>query len=126
MKRLRRNGFVVIIAVVVIALIGAQMLILTSVGNTMLFESDTAHLRALERNLVASGLAWAGQNTKNISKEPFEQTTELDVANMGVYGASLSVTVGAATEKEAQVQISASCSRKRRTVRHREKYVIEL
>jgi len=41
------------------------MLVLAGGANTMLFQSDTAYLQAVERNLVASGLAWAKRNTKN-------------------------------------------------------------
>ncbi len=65
MKQLRQNGFVLILVITAIAAIGAEMFVLTGGANTMLFQSDTAYLQAVERTLVAIGLAWAKRNTKN-------------------------------------------------------------
>lgn len=115
-----------VLAVAAISLMGAEMFILTGIANTMLFESDTAYLGACERNLVTSGLAWARQNVKSQSEEIFDRTIELDVTNMDVRGASLSVTIAVPTDKQAQAQIRTSCSRRRRTLRHRDEYHIAL
>ncbi|GAF88629.1 unnamed protein product, partial [marine sediment metagenome] len=92
------------------------MYVLTGGANTMLFQSDTAYLKACERNLVTSGLAWAKQNIRNKSRETFEKTVELDVSKMNIRGSTLIVTIrGLPTGEEPQAQINASCSRGRRT-----------
>ena len=106
-----------ILVITAIAAIGAEMLVLAGSANTMLFQSDTAYLQAVERNLVASGLAWAKRNTKNESKEIFNRTIELDVSNMDIRNSTLTVTIGIPSDKGAEVQIETSCNRHRRTLR---------
>jgi len=126
MKQAQQNGFVLILVAVVMALIGADMFVLAGLTKTMLFESNTAELEAAERNLTASGLAWAERSVKNKSREIFNKTIELDVTNMNIRNSTLSVTIGIATDKEAEVQINTSCRRGKRTFRHNDKYRIEL
>jgi len=126
MKQPGQNGFVLILVVTVIAAIGVEMFVLTGLAKTMLFESNTAYLQAVERSLTASGLAWAERNVKNQSREILNKTVELDVTNMNIYSSTLTVTVGVPTDKEAEVQINTSCSCGRRTFRQDNKYRIEL
>jgi hypothetical protein len=136
----RQNGFVLILVVTAIALIGAEMIVLTDSANKILFQSDTACLRACERNLTISGLAWARWNIKNEGKETFDRPIELDVSAMSIgppkreslrlgnpiHGAILSVNIVTVKDEEAEVQINTSCSHDRRTLRHNDKYRIEI
>jgi len=92
----------------------------------MLFQADTAYLRAVQSNLVASGLAWAKRNVRNESKEMFDKTIELDVTNMNIRDANLSVVIGAISGEELQAQLSTSCSKSRQTLRSGDKYTIGL
>jgi len=126
MKKARQNGFVLILVITAMAIIGLEMHVLTSGANTMLFQSDTAYLEACKRNLVTSGLAWAKQNIRNNSRETFEKTVELDVNKMNIHGSTLIVTISIPADKEPQAQINASCSRGRRTFKHGGKYKIRL
>lgn len=126
MKSPRQNGFVLILVVVAIGLIGVMMTVLTGSANKIMFQSDSAYLQACERNLVSSGLAWAKRNIKNENKETFNKTIELDVTSMSISGATLSVNIDIRKDQEAEVQINTSCSRVRRTLRHNEKYRIGL
>jgi len=126
MKHPRQNGFVLILVVVAIALIGAEMSVLTGSANKILFQSDTAYLQACERNLVISGLAWAKRNIKNENKETFDRPIELDVTSMSIHSATLSVNIVTGKDEEAEVQINTSCPHKRRTLRHNDKYRIRL
>ncbi len=134
-----REGFVLILVITAMAIIGLEMYVLTGGANTMLFQSDTAYLEACERNLVTSGLAWAKQNIRNKSRETFEKTVELDVSKMpsnagfrskpavgGIRGSTLIVTISIPTGEEPQAQISARVSRGRRTFRGDGKYKIRL
>jgi len=126
MKNPRQKGFVLILVVAAIGLIGAMMIVLTDSANKILFQSDTAYLQACRRNLVTSGLTWAKRNIKNESKETFNRTIELDVTSMSISGATLSVNIDIPKDQEPEVQIITSCSRARRTLRHNEKYRIGL
>ena len=126
MKNLRQNGFVLVLVITVIAVVGAEMFVLGGMSNTILFQTDIAYLEVVERNLVASGLAWASRNIKNQSKQTFNKTIELDVTDMDIRRSTLAVTVAMLEDKQAQVQIDTSCGRGRRTLKHSDKYHIEL
>jgi len=139
MKKARQKGFVLILVITAMAVIGLEMYVLTGGANTMLFQSDTAYLKACERNLVTSGLAWAKQNIRNNSRENFEKTVELDVSKMpgnagfrlkpavgGIRGSTLIVTISMPTGEEPQAQINTRVSRGRRTFRGDGKYKIRL
>ncbi len=139
MKKPRQKGFALILVITAMAVIGLEMHVLTSGANTMLFQSDTAYLKACERNLITSGLAWAKRNIRNNSRENFEKTVELDVSKMpsnagfrlkpavgGIRGSTLIVTISIPTGEEPQAQISTRVSRGRRTFRGDGKYKIRL
>lgn len=113
-----------ILVIAVIAVIGMVMYLLANDSNIMLFQSNAAYLRAVERNLTASGLAWAKKNIKNQNNEAFEKSIELDVADMNIRESSLTVFIYAPTDKEPEVQINTSCSRSRRTLTNNNKYRI--
>jgi len=115
-----------ILVIVSIALIGAVMFVLTDDSNTMLFQSDRAYLRAVQRNLVASGLTWARHSVKNQRTEAFNKPVQLDITNLNTHGSALTVTMDAAADRKPQVQIDASCTRARRTLTSQNKYPIEL
>ncbi|MEE9370652.1 MAG: hypothetical protein V3W45_04180 [Sedimentisphaerales bacterium] len=126
MKNERKNGFVLVLVILAMAIIGATMLVLTAGAKTMVFQSNTAYLQACQRNLVASGLAWAKQQIKSQSKENLDRTIRLDVTETDIRGSTLAVFIRIPTDKEPEVQINASCTRARRTLRHDDKYRIEL
>lgn len=125
MKKLRQNGFVLVLVIAAIAAIGAEMFVLGGMANTVLFQSDIAYLEVVERNLVASGLAWARHNIENESKETFNRTIELDITDMDIRRSTLAVIIAMPTDKQAEVQIDASCGYSKHTLRHSDKYHIE-
>lgn len=126
MKALRRKGFVLILVITAIAVIGIEMFVLTGVANTMQFQSHGAYLQACRRNLTASGLAWARQNIPDKTGEVVPQTIELDVSRMDVRGAGLELTVSSPSDRKAEVLIRTSCTRGRQTLRGENKYEIAL
>jgi len=126
MKKLRQNGFVLVLVITAIGAIGAAMFVLGGMANTILFQSDIAYLEVVERNLVASGLAWTSRNIKNQSKETFNKTIELDITDMVLRRSTLAVIIAMPGDKETEVQIDTSCGRGRHTLRHSDKYHIEL
>ena len=126
MRQLRQKGFVVILAVIAIAVIGMAMFALAGIANTMQFQSNTAYLKACERNLLASGLVWARQNIQNKAGENFNKMIQLDVSRMNIRASALDVTISIQSDKEAEVRVNTSCSRGRQTLKGSGKYRIEL
>ena len=125
MKKIRQNGFVLLLVIIAITLVGAATYILAGGSNAMLFQSDTAYLQACERNMRASGLAWAKQNIKNQNKESFNQMVELDTTNLDIRDGRLSVFISISQDKPPEVQINTSCSRAGQTLKRDNRYIIE-
>jgi hypothetical protein len=117
MKKLRQKGFVLVLVIMAVAIIGIEMFILAGIANTIQFESQRAYLQACERNLLASGLAWARRNIPDKAGESSAKTIQLDVSEMNIRAAALDVTIGPASEKEVDVHVKTSCSRGRQTLR---------
>lgn len=126
MKAPNKRGFVLILVITAIAVIGIEMYVLAGVANTMQFQSHRAYLQACRRNLTASGLAWARQNVPNKAGEVVPQTIKLDVSRMNVRGPSLDLTVSPPSDQKAEVLIRTSCTRGRQTLRGENKYEIAL
>jgi len=125
MKKTRQNGFVLILVIIAIAIIGVEMFALADIANTMQFQSQTAYLKACRRNLLASGLLWANENTREKSSEIFDKTIQLDVSKLNIRASALDVTMSITSDEEAEVQINTSCSRGRQTLKGTGKYRIE-
>jgi len=126
MKEIRQNSFALILVIVAIALIGVVVFLLTEDANTLVFQSDMAYLEAVERNLITSGLAWAKQNIKNDSYDIFHKDIELDVTDLNIRVATLSVVIGTPKDNRVEVEVGTSCSRGRQTLRHQDKYKIRI
>jgi hypothetical protein len=126
MKKSGQKGFVLIFVIMMIAIIGIEMFVLADIANTMQFQSQNAYLKACERNLLASGLVWAKENTREKSGEIFGKTIQLDVSRLNIRASALDVTMSIASDEEAEVQINTSCSRGRQTLKGTGKYRIEL
>ena len=114
-----------VLVIAMIALIGLEMFILSGGSNAILFQSNNAYLEACERNLTASGLAWAEKNIKNENIESFNRMIELNIANMNIRRSTLSVVMCTPLNKQTEVQINASCSRGRQTLESNDKYRIQ-
>ncbi len=115
-----------IIVIMAISVIGIEMFVLSDIANTMQFQSQNAYLKACERNLLASGLLWAKENTREKSSEIFDKTIQLDVSKLNIRDSALDVTISIASDDAVEVQINTSCSRGRQTLRETGKYRIEL
>lgn len=126
MKKTRQNGFVLMLVIAAMAVIGAEIFFLSRDSNTVLFQTNEVYLEACEQNLIASGLVWAKQNAGNGNAEFFNKKIELNTGDLDVKNATLSITMGAPVNKEAKVQINTSCQRGRRILRHSGEYRIRL
>jgi hypothetical protein len=124
MKKARQNGFVMLMVIAALILIGFEMFILARSSNTIVFQTNSAYVESCEQNLVASGLAWVKKNIKSENQTSLNKTIELSLADMNIQRAALSVFVERVENKPAEVQITTSCSRGRQTLRQKKKYGI--
>jgi len=125
MKKARRNGFVLVIVIMAIAIMSIEMYVFSDIMNTMQFQSQTAYLRACRRNLQASGLIWAKENIRNKSGEILDKTIQLDMSKMNIRVSELDITIRRASDNQAEVQVDTSCSRGRQTLKSTGRYRIE-
>ncbi len=122
----RNKGAVLSLVLVAMILMGMAMFILTGGAKAMLFHTDTAYLQAVERNLIASGLAWTRQRLAGSSALPTEKPVELDVAAFGLPNARLAVRVLEVRDGTARVHIETSCHKGRRTLHTSRDYTLHL
>jgi hypothetical protein len=113
----KNKGAVLTLVLVAMILMGMAMFTLTGGAKAMLFHADTAYLQAVERNLIASGLAWTQQRLAGNDALPTEEPVELDVAAFGVPNARLAVRVLDVRDGTARVHIEISCHKGQRTLR---------
>ena len=124
MNKREKKGFVLILVILIMVVVAAEIFVLTAGSNAILFQSNSAYLQAVERNLTASGLAWAKENAN--APDNLDKIVVLDIAGMNLRRSSLSVTIGELTNEEPQVQIDTLCGRGRQTQKRSDKYRIEL
>jgi hypothetical protein len=116
-----QNGFVMLFIIVILALIGMYMIVLSSDSNTFVFQADRAYLEACEHNLCASGLAWAKINAKNGVAS--RNAIELSTTDMAAAGhTTLSLTVYPDKKGQTQIVIETSCSKNRQKLNRRVEY----
>jgi hypothetical protein len=125
-RKEKTDGFVLVILLAIITLIAVDMYILTSGSNTLLFQTNDAYLRACQQNLIASGLAWVQQNVKHPRREGFGKPLSLDITDMNISRAALSVTVNTPVNGQADVRVDSSVSRNRQRFSSKQKYLIKL
>ena len=126
MSPVRNKGFVLVLVITAIALVGVIMFVLTTSANDLQFQSDSTYLEAVEHNLTASGMAWAKRHIANGKTGISDRPMSLDVSGLNLRGSSLAVTVGIPADQEVEVEISTSCTRGRQTRRHADKYRVKL
>jgi hypothetical protein len=126
MKTRNNKGFLLTFVIVALALMGTILFVLGAGSNTMLFHADTAWLQAIERNLVASGLAWARANIAANGAAAVGGPVELSTEAFGVPNTALKVAITQVQANQATVRISTSCSKGRRTLNTTRDYTIDL
>jgi hypothetical protein len=121
--RKRNSGFIMLMVICILALIGIYMIILASDSNTFIFLSDRAYIEACRQNLTASALNWAKKNINDL--KPTTGPIELNAADMGIKNAALSVKLFAGEKGKYQVEINTSCSKARQRLSSVKKFTIE-
>ena len=125
MRQHRQKGFILILVITTLASISTAIYILSAHAKTMLFQSNTAHLRATQRNLTASAMAWGRYNIKNQNTQALNKPENLDTANITTRPATLTITINAPENTKPQAQITTSTTRRRRTLKSHDEYTLE-
>ena len=125
MKRRKRNGTVLTLVIFALGLVAAIMVLLTEGAKTMLYQADAAHLRAVQGNLVASGLAWARHNMIDSNHPAGADPAQLDVEPLSERSVELTVRLVERADRQATVHVTTSCTKARQTLRSAEDYTIQ-
>jgi len=120
----RQRGFILTFVIMSLIVVGIAMFVLADGANTMVFQADTAYLRAVERNLIASGLAWANRTASSGHDLPVGQSVNLDVAAFGGREPRLVVQFLNVEDGKTTVQIATSCQKGRRTLKASRRFTI--
>ena len=109
MKRTRDGGFILIMVVALMPLIAMALAVLSSGLRTLMFESSRAGIEVQSRNLVASSLAWARLNVKDMSQQEGSFTVQLDTSALATEQNICDVTVTRFEDGSAEVLVSTIC-----------------
>lgn len=119
----KAGGFVLILAVMTMAMVAIAALVLAETSATMLFQTDRIYLEAVQRNLAASGLAWARQNTRSLATEP-GKIVELDTGDIRLRDSSLGIRADNLSAGVINVRVITSCKKGRQTFNRSDCYTI--
>ncbi len=125
MKHPTQNGFVLILAVVGIALAAAALYILAGLAANLLFDANQAYLEAYNRNLSSSALAWAQQNRQDLSDSALTDEIRLDIEQLMIPDGDLRITPLAPREKSLRLQITTECRRETMKLERSDAYLIK-
>ena len=111
MKQHRRQGYVLVLVMIVLFLIGTELFVLSRISQSMMFHTDTAYLQAQGRNMVTSAVAWLRQQGR------IDTSTEikLDMDQLKIPQANCSVSIVKNDDAPDHFQIKVYCTRARRT-----------
>ncbi len=119
-----RKGFVLLIVIMIIGLLGAELFVLTGSSNKITFQTNRAFLDAVQQNLISSGAAWAEYNIEKGNVKKPGKEIQLDAADIGTRNAQLTVTIEKIIHKRAMVSVNTSCSFGSQSLKYNEKYVV--
>lgn len=120
----RPYGFVLTLVIVALGLLGVVMAVLAGAGNSMLFYADRAQVQAVERNLVASGSAWARHEVLQGKTPSTAGPVELDVRAFTIPQSHLGVSLAPSAAGSVAVEIDATCAKGRQTGRAQRRFEI--
>lgn len=124
MTRTKPKGMGLVLAVAAIGLVAMSIVVLTGASNAMLFGSRQLYVDACNRNLAASGLAWAEHNAQQLRAQPPLDGKLLSVEGLDISGGSLRVSLGPPRNRQVEVRITTVCTSAGRPVRRDLSYAI--
>ena len=124
MKYPARHGFVLILAIVAIALVGASLLILAGLANSLLFDANQVYLEAYNRNLTASALVWAQHNRDELNDSSKTEQIQLDISHLNIPDGDLRITPLEPRKRTTRIQINTECRREAMKLKRSDVYLI--
>ena len=124
MKQHKNDGMVLILVIVLMALIGAALVMLTAGAKTLMYDANRHYLQACNRNLAASAYAWAQKTVKDESGKIPTQKIELNTSTLGLKNADLTVSFASSNHDQVSVDIQTRCTRGKVTRQFRHLYKI--
>lgn len=118
--KLEKNGFALVLVIIIIASFSTYLFILTGASNAIMFESDEAYLHSVQENLTLSALAWAAKNKGE--NENFKKIIKLDASAFKIKDANLTVSLEKTDNTQPQVLVNTSCSFGRHTLKQTQKF----
>ncbi|MGE5294932.1 MAG: type IV pilus modification PilV family protein [Solirubrobacterales bacterium] len=122
----RRRGFSLTFVIIALILVGIAMSVLAGGSNVMLYHADTAYLKAIERDLTASGLAWVRAQAGDDPNLSAGRPVKLDVAAFGPSAVGLSVQILDAQAGRTRVRVVTSCVKRRCTLNTGAEYTLPI
>jgi hypothetical protein len=126
MKRKKNNGFVLMFVITTLVLMVAMIAVLGNMSRAFVLETNTTYLEACSRNLSASGLAWAKYAIKNKNPTLSDGRIPLDVNDMKMPHATLSLDIHASHAGKEEVTVHTSVSRNNQRQRKETMYLVTI
>ena len=117
MKYRQRKGFAMIVILLVMSLFGLTMTVLSNSSMQMGGQTTSEVLKVNNKNILASGIAWARANENHLKKQSVGFTMELDTSAFDITKASCMLRVDSISENGIEVNIEAVCYKGRRQYR---------
>jgi hypothetical protein len=119
-----KNGFVLLVVIMILFLLASELFFLTGGSNKIAFQTNQAFLQAVEQNMIAGGLAWAGYNIKEGNIKNAGSEIQLDAGGLGIQNARLTAAIEKIAGKQAEVIINTSCDFGRYSLKSSKKYIV--
>lgn len=104
-KRQRKNGFILLIVVTMIPLIGMVLAIMTANSKSLMIMTRREELQAQADNACQSALAWVKQNPAKVTSLDVEKAIPLTINNNGK-PINCSVELLSPGEEQYTIQVS--------------------
>ena len=125
MKYARPKGFVVIMTLSLVTLLGGALLIMTLSSKTLAFDANWAYYQACERNLAASGFAWADYQVLHLDKVLTVEPLNLDIESMQIPQGGLTISLADPNIAELTVEVKTTCGRESMLLHRVHKYSLK-
>lgn len=113
MKHTKNNGFVFLMAILTIPLVGAAMFLMIVGSRTVTADADRAYLNACNRNLIDSALTLLNHAPQNALPQLPDRTIALDIDALQILSAQLTLTFPEPNAPTDPIILKSTCSRHR-------------
>ena len=121
-----QRGFVLMLAVTIMALMAVVMVVLTAGSRTIQFHADSAYLQAVQGNLVQSGLAWAEHAVSSGLTQVPTGPVELDTGYPGSQEPRLTVDIQRHDGPVAKVVVEVTARKAGQRAADRQTHLIRI